>query len=238
VVAHFDAPAEFWLEPLDAGEAPSSDRIRRSNLSRQIAERLRNDIVHGRIAAGTHLIQDEICERFGTSRIPVRDALQQLTHDGLLVQQGQQRVVVSLGAKELEEVHSLIAVLHGWAAGQAAIKASDDELDELAVVCRAAVETEDRYEFGHLAMQFHRKINLLAHSPRLIRTLVGFRQTVPRTDPFSIPEQVEPSKERHVAILNAIRSRDPELAERLTRSHSMIGVELLMKSLKQEVSRL
>jgi DNA-binding GntR family transcriptional regulator len=237
-VAHYDALAEFWFEPLDADDPPRSDRIRRSNLSRQIAERLRNDIVHGRIEAGTHLIQDEICERFGTSRIPVRDALQQLTHEGLLIQQGQQRVVVSLGGEELEEVHSLIALLHGWAAGQAAIKASDDELDELAAVCQDAVETEDRYEFGHLAMQFHRKINLLAHSSRLIRTLVGFRQIVPRTVPFSIPEQMKPSKERHIAILNAIRSRDPELAERLTRSHSMIGVELLVRSLKQQVSGL
>jgi DNA-binding GntR family transcriptional regulator len=235
-MADYDARAEFWLEPPDVVDPPGSDRIRRSNLSRLIAERLRDDIVHGRIAAGTHLIQDEVCERFGTSRMPVRDALQQLTHDGLLMQQGQQRIVVSLGTDDLEEVHSLIAVLHGWAAGQAAIKASDDELDELAAVCRDAVETEDRYEFGHLAMQFHRKINLLAHSPRLIRTLVGFRQTVPRTVPFSIPEQMEPSKERYVAIVNAIRSRDAELAERLTRSHSMIGVELLMRSLKQEVS--
>jgi DNA-binding GntR family transcriptional regulator len=236
LVAHYDSTGELWLERRNASDAPGSDRIRRSNLSRQIAERLRNDIVHGRIAAGTHLIQDEVCERFGTSRIPVRDALQQLTHEGLLVQQGQQRMVVSLGADELEEVHSLIAVLHGWAARQAAIKASDDELDELSAVCRDAVETEELYEFGQLAMQFHRKINLLAHSPRLIRTLVGFRQTVPRTVPFSIPEQMEPSKKRYVAILNAICSRDPELAEQLTRSHSMIGVELLMRSLRQEVS--
>src|SRR5262249_14472739 len=162
-VADDDALGELWIEPPDAVDGPRSDRIRRSNLSRQIAERLRDDIVHGRIAAGTHLIQDEVCERFGTSRMPVRDALQQLTHEGLLTQQGEQRLVVSLGTDDLEEVHRLVAVLHGWAAGQAAIKASDVELDELAAVCRQAVETEDRYEFGRLAMQFHRKINLLAH---------------------------------------------------------------------------
>ncbi|MBO0729681.1 MAG: GntR family transcriptional regulator, partial [Acidimicrobiaceae bacterium] len=138
--------------------ARSSDRIVRFNLSEQIAERLRDDIVHGRIPAGTHLVQDELCERFGTSRMPVRDALQQLTHEGMLEQHGQQRVVIELGSEDLEEVHGLIAILHGWAARRVAALASEAELEELAEICRAGENAEDPYEFGRLAMEFHRRI--------------------------------------------------------------------------------
>jgi DNA-binding GntR family transcriptional regulator len=164
--------------------------------------------------------------------MPVRDALQHLTHEGLLQQQGHQRVVVSLGADELEEVNMLTAVLHGWAAGRAATVASDAELGELERIYQAEVETDGPYEFGRLAMQFHRKINLLAHSPRLIRTLVACQQAVPRTMPFHVPDQMGPSKERHRAVLAAIRDRDPERAERLTRSQAMESVALLMQSLE------
>ncbi len=112
------------IETVDGSR--KSDRIIRFNLSEQIAERLRDDIVHGRIPAGTRLVQDELCERFGTSRMPVRDALQQLTHEGMLEQHGQQRIVVSLGAEDLEDVHGLTAVLHGWAAGRVAELASEN----------------------------------------------------------------------------------------------------------------
>jgi DNA-binding GntR family transcriptional regulator len=222
------ADSADWAESVEAGRR--SDLVDRFSLSHQIAERLRNDIVHGRIPAGTHLVQDELCERFGTSRMPVRDALQQLTHEGLLQQQGQQRVVIELGAEDLQEALALTAVLHGWAAGRAAEHATDAEIEELATVCQAAVDTEDPYEFAQLGMQFHRQINLLAHSQRLVRTLIGIQQTVPRTIPFTIPEEVGPSKERFRAILAAIQSHDAQRAEQLTRANLTIGVELLLRS--------
>jgi len=210
-----------------SGGTHRSDRIVRFSLSEQIAERLRDDIVHGRIPAGTHLVQDELCDRFGTSRMPVRDALQQLTHEGMLEQHGQQRIVVALGSEDLEETHGLIAVLHGWAAGRVAALASDEELEELAEICQAGEEAADAYEFGRLAMEFHRKINFLARSPRLIRTLISFQQAVPRTTPFTLPEEMPASKARHRAIVAALQARDAERAEQLTRAHSMLTVTLL-----------
>ncbi len=217
------ASVDNWRKP---------DQIFRSNLSQQITEGLRDDIVHGRIPAGTHLVQDELCERFGTSRMPVRDALRQLTHEGLLQQQGHQRVVVPLGGEDLEEVNTLVAVLHGWAAGRAAAMASDAELADLDRIYEAELETDDPYTFGRLAMELHRRINYLAHSPRLIRTLVAFQQTAPRTMPFYVPDQMTASRHQHGEIIEAIRARDSERAEHLTREHTLQSVALLMQSLE------
>jgi DNA-binding GntR family transcriptional regulator len=226
-------PVESSAQDETLNNAPTPDRLFRSNLSEQIAVRLRDDIVHGRIPAGTHLVQDDLCDRFGTSRMPVRDALQQLTHEGLVEQRGQQRIVVSLGAEELEETYLLVGVLHGWAAGRAASNASATEIAELGAICRSAMETEDPYDFGLICMQFHRKINLMAHSSRLIRTLIGFQQSVPRAVPFNDPRAVEPGNDEHRAIVAAIEARDAELAERLTRDHAMrMTVDLLVESLE------
>lgn len=54
-------------------------------LKGQIADRLRDDILAGRLPAGYPLREIELADRFGTSRGPVREALQQLTHEGVLV---------------------------------------------------------------------------------------------------------------------------------------------------------
>ncbi|MBA3875810.1 MAG: hypothetical protein C0498_02555, partial [Anaerolinea sp.] len=47
-----------------------------------VADRLRDEILDGRLAAGSRLVEAELAERFGVSRGPVRDALQELARAG------------------------------------------------------------------------------------------------------------------------------------------------------------
>jgi DNA-binding GntR family transcriptional regulator len=164
--------------------------------------------------------------------MPVRDALQQLTHEGILEQSGSQRIVVPLGIDDMEDVHTLVAVLHGWAAGRAAHVASDSEIAALAGISDAALTVHDPYQFGGLAMDFHRQINVMAHSTRLIRTLVALEQTAPRTAPFNIPDAIPSSKAAHRGIVAALRVRDAELAERRTRDNALTYVNMLLQSLQ------
>src|ERR1700740_1845683 len=57
---------------------------RRPFLGKQIAEALRREIVLGIIPSGTKLSQRQLCEKFGTSRMPGRDGLKLLSHEGLV----------------------------------------------------------------------------------------------------------------------------------------------------------
>jgi DNA-binding GntR family transcriptional regulator len=80
--------------------------VERGNMA--LSDALRQEILSGRLAPGTALSQTEIAERFGVSRIPVRDALQQLALERLVtVVPGKGARVVSLTDEELNEVYDL-----------------------------------------------------------------------------------------------------------------------------------
>jgi DNA-binding GntR family transcriptional regulator len=66
-------------------EAPSKDRSERSNRTATIYERIRDDIVQGRLASNSRLKISALAELYGTSTNPVREALQQLRGEGFVI---------------------------------------------------------------------------------------------------------------------------------------------------------
>ena len=204
---------------------PSSERAPlapavRLTLSKQIADTLRREIVQGRIPPGTRLIQDELCKEFGTSRMPVRDALQQLTHEGLLAERAGQREVVPLAESTFAESQELIAVLHGWAARRLAEQGSDDDLAELRALHQQALGAGSPEERAQLGYRFHAAINHLAGAPRLVNLVAQLQQTSPQVFPVEgdDPHSLE---KIHGAILEAILARDGDQAETLSRRHAL-----------------
>lgn len=104
----------------------------------QIAETLRADILEGRLPPGTLLYQEALAERFGVSRIPVRDALQRLSGDQMV------HLVPSRGARvtrlevaELAEVFALRVLLESDCLARAISRATpewDAEIDHALAV--------------------------------------------------------------------------------------------------------
>src|SRR3982751_3291639 len=79
-----------------------------------IAESLRDEILRGEIPAGQPLRQEELAERFGVSRLPVRDALLRLEAQGLVhVFPNRGAFVISLSADDVREVYEMRVLLEG-----------------------------------------------------------------------------------------------------------------------------
>jgi DNA-binding GntR family transcriptional regulator len=137
-----------------------------------VADRLRDEILDGRLAAGARLIEAELAERFGVSRGPVRDALQELARTGLAVDLPRRGTFVSsLTERDLEEVYVIRRAIEKAAVGLTIARADDDDV---AAMFEALDEAETAYGRDDLAsawdadMAFHRSYCRLSRNGRLL----------------------------------------------------------------------
>jgi DNA-binding GntR family transcriptional regulator len=97
-----------------------------------VYDRIKQDIVAGRLQPGEPLFEEELAQRLQVSRTPVREALRRLHHEGLA------RIVPNKGAfvrvltpRDIREIYELREALEGFAAGQAALQLPPEETRKL-----------------------------------------------------------------------------------------------------------
>ena len=137
-----------------------------------VADLLRDEILDGRLPAGTRLVETELADRFGVSRGPVRDALAELARSGLAVDLPRRGTFVSsLTERDLEEVYVLRRAIEEAAVPFAIARATDEDV---AAMLAVLAEAEAAYGTGDLAtawetdMAFHRAYCRLSGNGRLL----------------------------------------------------------------------
>lgn len=171
---------------------------------------------------GDRLVENELAERFGVSRTPIREALQRLETQSLLARDGRSLIVASLDHNQMAELYAVRAELEGLAAQLAARHATDEEMR----VLRDMVE-EDRAlvnDPGALAQanrRFHRQIHLASHNRFLVQQLNLLHQSMALMATTSLAAEGRSTKalEEHDAIVRAIENRDEITARDKLKSH-------------------
>jgi DNA-binding GntR family transcriptional regulator len=108
------------------------ETITLTSLVDEIAFRLETAILEGEFRPGTHLLQDELCARFGVSRTPVREALRKLQAQHLVVLVPNKGATVRFPSQsELRDVYSIRSELEGFACELACATVGDVVLDAL-----------------------------------------------------------------------------------------------------------
>src|SRR5687767_7674927 len=144
----------------------------RSTLSSMAYGELRQAILTGRLAPGSHVTVRPLCEEFGLSATPVKAALTALEREGFLVLHPHRGFFVpEVERDDMQELYELREVLDGIAARRAAALASREvlvtRLTSLLAEQTAAVEARDLSGYGDLDVSFHQEILVAAGNRRL-----------------------------------------------------------------------
>jgi DNA-binding GntR family transcriptional regulator len=182
-------------------------------------------IVAGELSPGERLIEEELAERLGQSRGAVRGAILRLGHDGLVVRERNRGARVRrFTVEEAVEIVEARAALESLAAGYAAERRSDREVEQL----EALVDEMARlYEAGELLAisernaALHRRILELSEHQVALDICSRLNSQVVRFQFRTVlaPGRPQKSLAEHRSIVSAIAAGDRQAAENAMRQH-------------------
>jgi DNA-binding GntR family transcriptional regulator len=187
---------------------------------------LRQAILSGRLAPGSHVTVRPLCEEFGLSATPVKAALTALEREGFLVLHPHRGFFVpEVDRDDMQELYELREVLDGIAARRAAAlpsrEALVERLTDLVTAQAAAVEARDLSAYSDLDGQFHQEILAAAGSRRLqhvAENMIG-QLRLGRATSARVPGRPSAALTEHRDIVAAIAAGQHQQAERLARRH-------------------
>ena len=196
-----------------------------------LLDRLRMAIYHGELTPGQRLIETELASRYETSRGAVREALALLTSDGLVSRERNRgasvRPVSLAEAIEITEVRGAVEGLCAAKAAAAATRQDHRELRATGKTMTEAVRKGDIVTYNRTSQQVHSRVRELAGQATAAGILERLRYQSVRYQ-FSVallPGRPAQGLKEHLAIIDAVTSGDPGVAERAMREHltSVIG---------------
>jgi DNA-binding GntR family transcriptional regulator len=196
----------------------------------QVLDGLRRAIIEGRLAPGARLTERELTEMMGVSRTVIREALRQLETEGLIANVPNKGPVVrALSLAEAKDLYTIRAVLEGLAARLFVQNAGDVEVKRLAQaldVVVGAYERGDAHEVLETKNRFYEVLFEGAGSETLSSMLGTLHARIWRWRALGLshPQRSDSRSQESIAglrgMLAAIRQRDAEAAERLTRDEA------------------
>lgn len=134
-------------------------KIQHRNLYREVADRVRELIEHGELRPGERISEKQLCETFGVSRTPLREALKVLASEGLvelLPNRGAR--VMQLTLKKVKDTYDLMSALEGLSGELACQQISDEGIK---AICRLHEKMLKHYRNKELQEYF--KVNQQIH---------------------------------------------------------------------------
>ncbi|MGM7720757.1 GntR family transcriptional regulator [Metabacillus sp. Hm71] len=205
-----------------------------------VVESLREAIVTGRFQPGEHLKERELSEIMGVSTTPIKEAFRMLGYEGLVETVPRKGTYVSdLAETSIQEVQMLRSAVEGVCAKLAAMKLT--EKDEMAL--KQQIEKMERLlkenkvdQLVEENTKFHRLIKEAAKSPMVSQVSDNISSFDKAFRKRALMEQSELQSgfSEHKKIVEAILSRDPELAEKVMKQHILRTAQDVLNGPKEK----
>jgi DNA-binding GntR family transcriptional regulator len=214
--------------------------IPRAALHEQVAMRLRQMLVEGKIAPGAKLNERELAEVLHVSRTPLREAIKMLAAEGLVeLLPNRGAIAVSLDEADVLNTFEVMAGLEGMSGELAAQRITDQELAEIKAMhfeMLAAYTRSDLSSYYRVNAQIHRAINAAAKNPVLSAT---YNQVNARLQALRFRSNQDGAKwkravKEHERMIEALTARDPAAMRNLLLMHLQNKRDVVMAQLRKE----
>ncbi|MHC0054650.1 GntR family transcriptional regulator [Actibacterium sp. D379-3] len=208
-----------------------SDRA--GSQSESIRRAIERDIFNGKLRPGSPLDEDQIAKKFGVSRTPVREAILQLAHSGIVEKLPRKgSIVARIDIHKLILLFELMSELEAICARLATRRMTAAERQKLAELHRKSEEAyragdqDAYYDFSH---RFHMQIIQGTHNEEIINTLnrVGIQLVPYRRFQLRYPGRSEANLQGHKAVLDAILTCDADTASEVFKQHTTVQGDAL-----------
>jgi len=204
---------------------------------------LRNLILSGQLIPGQRLLQEDLAEKLGISRTPIREALQRLANEGLVnISSYKGATVAKFSASEMIEVYSVRIALESYAASLAAKNVTEEDLEQLDILMKEMGAAFQNKEFEQLLATHHRlhaKIYTIAGKQRLYEHIIQYLDltNLYQRMALSLGRGANDPIKEHIDILETLRNRDAEAIERMVRKHLELTMAELLDIFKEQQNK-
>jgi len=170
----------------------------------------------GELSPGEQIVETSLCEHFGVSRTPLREALKVLSSEGLVeLRPRRTPIVTPVDPAEIAAIFEVLEGLESVAGRRACENANEADMAEIESMHAAMLQEHDRGNRGAYQSknrEIHFRIVELAGNPVLKTTYANFMMRIVRaraTNTYE-PARWRGSRSEHDEIMAAFRARDPE----------------------------
>jgi DNA-binding GntR family transcriptional regulator len=205
--------------------AASTLNISRRYLHDEVAERLRESILGGELEPRARINEVDLCERFGISRTPLREAIKILATEGLLeLLPNRGARVASISAEEVNEMIEVIGGLEATAADLACRNITEEEIAAIEakhVAMVAAWKRKDHTAYFTLNREIHEMIMRASRNATLQSIYANLSGRIQRAryGAHKTPAQWKKAVDEHETILALLKKRDGERLAVVLREH-------------------
>ena len=212
---------------------------KKKSLREEVYQSLRKSILHGKLKGGQRLIEEQLADQVGISRTPVREAFHKLERDELVIRLPKGGFAVREFTKEdVEEIFGIRSALESYAAYLATLHMAPDKISILEKKLKeseGASKRGDDDKVLQLHNEFYDLLYKSCKSKKLAEMINSFRDYFYRyrSALLHIENGMSYSNKDHRQMLEAMKKKNPRLAERLVRKHMSRGRDLVLKEIDE-----
>lgn len=202
-----------------------------------IAEKIRTSIITGEFSCGQKLKQDKLAELYSVSKIPIREALNQLKSEGLVVfNNNRGSIVSSLSCQEVEEIYTIRISLEEIALTRAIPKLKEENYIKAESILKLIDISKNYLNWPKLNWDFHASIYQAADMPKLVEIVSVLHNNVSRYLLLYLKSLnfQGVSQDEHWKILSLCRAKKTEEAVKLLSSHMKQALNFTLKYMKEK----